>query len=210
LLNFVLKNFHFTYPPLCPNLYYNVSKEEEKLLNLKGHGIMLKELWNATTFGEKLYIVFAAFMILTIVVFVYKWIKETPKKKLDFIVDAQKDGRVEVAKLCCLTAHGVGKVDYYEAEYMYVVNDVRYFVTYNMIGAVPIDEHKDALNADMLLLKFTQFMLMYYDKNNPAKAYSKMEIFTSRDAIRKIKTSKKNAYRDIDKDWTEPIDMVQY
>lgn len=171
---------------------------------------MFEKIWTATTFGDKLYIVFAAFMILTIVVFVYKWIKETPKKKLDFIVDAQKNDRVAIGKLSCLTLYGVGEPAYYEGEYMYVVDGVTYFVTYKMTAVLPIDEHKDALNADMLLLNLKQFMLLYYDKDNPGKVYSKMEIFTSHDAICKIKTPKRNVHRDVNKDWTEPLDLVQY
>ena len=177
---------------------------------MKGNDIVFEKIWTATTFGEKLYIIFAAFMILTIIMFIVQWIKETPKKKLDFIVDAQKNDRVAIGKLSCLTIHGVGAPDYYEGEYMYVVDNVTHFVTYQMTAALPIDEHKDALNADMLLLNLKQFMLLYYDKNDPSKVYSKMEIFTSHDAIHKIKTPKRNVHRDVNKDWTEPLDLVQY
>ena len=91
-----------------------------------------------------------------------------------------------------------------------MVDGVQYFVTYNMLASIPIDERKEALNADMLLLTLPQFMILYYDKENPKKVYSKLEIFTSRDAIRKQKTPKTNVYRDVNRDWSEPIDMVQY
>lgn len=177
-------------------------------INMKSFS--LSDFWEKLRFWDKLYALFAIVMLVFIVTFIVKWILATPKKKLDFIVNAHKNGCFEVGKLSCLTVCGITRPQYYEAEYMYMVDGVQYFVTYNMLASIPIDERKEALNADMLLLTLPQFMILYYDKENPKKVYSKLEIFTSRDAIRKQKTPKTNVYRDVNRDWSEPIDMVQY
>lgn len=172
-------------------------------------GFSLRGFWRSHDIGGKIYLIFAALVITTVIVFLVKRILNSPKRKLNFVVNAQRNGCVEVGKLSCLTAHGYGSVDYYQAEYMYVVEGVKYFVTYEMAASLTIDNHKDEMNADMLLLKIKPFLLMYYDKANPKKVYSKMEIFTSQYAIKKVKTPKVNSYRDVNKEWNEPINLVQ-
>lgn len=169
----------------------------------------ISQTWN-NSFWDKLYLIFAFIVLISAIRYIVHRLKISPKKKIRFIEKANAEGCTAIAKLSCLTKHGIGKTDYYSAEYMYVVDDKSYYVTYNMSAILPIDDHKDEMNADMLLTKIKQVMIVYYNKNNPAKVFSKIEVFTSTDAINKVKTPKNNVYRDVDKEWTEAFDLVQY
>ena len=162
------------------------------------------------TFWEKVYVIYGIIVvILAIKMIIYNY-ENSPRKILSFIENAYNDGRMVVGKMTCLTLHGYTKPTSYEAEYMYVLDNKRYFVTYEMAYSVDIDDRKDKANADMLLLNLKPAMILFYDKKNPGKVRSKFEIFTSSDGIHQIKTKKKNIWRDIEKDWTAPIDLVKY
>lgn len=171
---------------------------------------LFKEYWMQCSFWDKIYVIYAAITLLTIIGFVVAHIGNHPKKKLNFITEAYKDGRMVVGKLTCLTVHGVNKPQYYQAEYMYVIDGKRYFVTYKMWYSIPIDSRMSAMNADMLLLKLKPALILFYDKKRHDKVMSKLEVFTSEEGIHQVYTSKKNIWRNTEIDWTEPIDLVQY
>ena len=156
---------------------------------------------------EKIYIGYAVIVLVLILSFVVLHFKRNPKKDLNFIVQAHKDGRMTVAKMTCLTLEGTYKYSTYHAEYMYVVDGQRYFLTYEMVSHIAMDARKEEMNADMLLLKLKPALIVFYDKNNPKKVMSKLEVFTSREGINQIATPKKNVWRDTEKSWISAIDL---
>ena len=161
-------------------------------------------VWNKIQIG---YLILVGF---TIAMFVLQQIDKNPKKYLRFIANATKNECVAIGKLTCLTLHGYNKPEYYQAEYMYVVDNKRYFVTYQMLYTIPIDDRRDEMNADMLLLNLNGAVPIFYNKNKPSRAVSKIEVFTSVEGIKQIRTSKNNIWRDTEKEWTRPVDLVQY
>lgn len=163
-----------------------------------------KSMW------EKIYIIYAFIVLFTAAMFIWQYLSGNPKKKLDFITKAQQEGCMAIGKMTCLTLHGVGEPQHFKAEYMYVVDGKRYFVTYQMAFHVPMDDRLDCMNADMLLLKLKPVLILFYDKKKPKKVMSKIEVFTSEDGIHQIATPKRNTWRDTNKDWTTPIDLVTY
>ena len=168
------------------------------------------EFWAQNNIGGKLYLIYAGITMFAVLMFLIQYIVSNPKKKLKFIENASKNGCMAVGKMTCLTTHGVGEPKYFHAEYMYVVNEKRYFVTYKMAVHVPMDDRMDCMNADMLLLKLRPVMILFYDKNRPKKVLSKLEVFTSEEGICQIATPKKNVWRNTECDWTKPIDLVSY
>jgi hypothetical protein len=172
--------------------------------------IALTNWWANSSFWDKIQVGYLLLMVFVVTMFVWERATKNPKKCLRFITKASKDDCVAIGKLTCLTIHGYQKPEYYQAEYMYVVNDKRYFVTYQMAYIVPIDSRLDEMNADMVLLYLKGAMPLFYDKNKPSKVISKIEVFTSDDGIKQVYTPKKNAWRDINRDWTSPINLVQY
>lgn len=160
------------------------------------------DIWN------KLYLVYAVFVLFCAFMFILKNFKHNPKKDIDFVVEATKNNCISVGKLTCLTVHGYGRPSTYRLEYMYYVNDKQYFVTYEMNYTLPIDGREDAMNADMLLMQIPHMLMLFYDAKKPKKVLSKYEVFTSEIGIRQIKTSKRNVWRDINRDWNEPINLV--
>ena len=163
-------------------------------------------LWSGGFLG-KAYVIFAAIVLVMVVSTVVANVITNPRKKMDFIVKAQKDNSVTVGKMTCLTIHGFKGPENYHAEYMYVVDGKRYFVTYEMAYEVPKDERMDEMSADMVLLNLKNALHLFYDKDNPKKVMSKLDVFTSYDGIHQIRTPKKNAYRDTEMIWTEAIDL---
>ena len=67
-----------------------------------------------------------------------------------------------MGKLTCLLLHGSGKPQYFEAEYMYFVDNKQYFVTYKMAYEVPKDQQTDKMNADMVLLGLKDALILFY------------------------------------------------
>jgi hypothetical protein len=171
---------------------------------------LLTDYWANCSFWDKIYIIYAIVICLTICIFIIQNILRRPRTLLKRIEKATKEGCMTVGKMTCFTLHGNGKEEYYQAEYMYIVEDKKYFVTYQMACNVPIDNSKDFLNADMMLLNIKSAIILFYDKQNPKKVISKIEVFTSEDGIHQIPTSKRNVWRDIDKDWSTPINLVSY
>lgn len=161
-------------------------------------------LWNWMQIG------YLVIVIFTVAMFIWQQINTNPKKYLRFIAKATEEGCVAIGKLTCLTLHGVNKPEYFQAEYMYVVNDKRYFVTYKMWYSIPVDERRDEMNADMVLLQLKGAMPLFYDKKDPSKVVSKIEVFTSDEGIKQIYTPKDNSWRDTEREWESPIDLVHY
>lgn len=170
---------------------------------------MISSFWTQCSFWDKVYLVFGAFMVLSYICYLYDYYTDSSKKKMAFIKKASEENTTAIGKLSCLTLHGSkGIPDHYEVEYMYVVDEKSYFVTYRMAYNVPLDDRKDEMNADMMLLSIKPFIILYYDKNNPQKVMCKTEVFTSLEGFSKTKTPKSNIYRDVDKQWTEPIRLT--
>jgi hypothetical protein len=168
------------------------------------------EFWTQNAIGSKIYIGYASLVCIIAISYIIGNLRSNPRKKIDFIVNATQNGCLTVGKMTCLTLNGSDGPSNYHAEYMYVVDGKRYFVTYEMCHNIPIDARKEEMNADMLLLKLKPALIFFYDKKNPKKALSKLEVFTSHEGIHQIPTPKKNVWRDIDKDWDQAIDLVHY
>lgn len=167
-------------------------------------------LWTDGGLLGKGFCIYAVVMLLATVCFVYQNLKDNPKKRLDFITKANKEGNMAVGKLTCLTVHGRGMPEQYHVEYMYVVDGKQYFVTYEMAYKLDVDDEQESVNPNMLLNTISKAMILFFDKKNPKKVLSKFEVFTSYDAIHQIDTPKENVWRDIDKNWTEPMYLVKY
>ena len=168
---------------------------------------MLGNYWDQAGFWDKAFVVYGVLFVFVFAAFVLRRVVgETPTKKLDFIKKAYEENRTVIGKLSCLTLHyKKGVRDHYQAEYMYMVDGKSYFVTYKMAVAVPDADTKEQLNADMVLMTLRPFVILYYDAEKPENVLCKTEIFTSVDAFERIKTPRKNVYRDVKKQWTEPI-----
>ena len=171
--------------------------------------MFLVNFFNTLSFWDKVYFIFTAIVIIIIGCYLYGYVTSNPLKRIKMIEEANKDGRVAVGKLTCLTLHGNKEPEYYQAEYMYVVDGKKYFVTYQMSFKINVDDSKDVMNADMLLLQLKPAMLLFYKKDKPKNVICKSEVFTSWDCLHQVFTPKKNAYRDVEKDWTEPISLVR-
>ena len=163
--------------------------------------------WMFGGFFGKAYVIFAAIVAIMVISTIVANRISNPRKKMDFIKKAKQDGTVSVGKLTCWTLHGYNGPTTHELEYMYMVDGKPLYVTYEKSVEIPKDERKDEMGADMLLMDIKLAMPLFYDKNNPKKVMSKLDVFTSYDGIHQIKTSKKNAYRDVEKIWLEPIDL---
>ena len=166
--------------------------------------------WNEGGFWGKAYVVFSIIVIIMLAIYLWEFFRNSSKKRLDFIAKAQKAGNFVACKLTCLTKEGRYDDAHYKAEYMYVVDDKRYFVTYQMEAKQVIDNAKDDFDADMMVTQIKKYMILFYDPANPKKVMCKAEAFVSKNAMYQINTPKHNAYRNVDKDWTEAIDLVQY
>ena len=160
------------------------------------------------SFWDIVYIALVLIITCQTVCYLIDWHKHIPKKKLDFIVEANKKGNVAFAKLTSWLRCGTRDKDYYLMEYMYIVDDKTYFVTYKEATKIILNDDQEHMNADKLMLNYKPALLMFYDKRNPQKAYCKYEAFVSGKAMQKVKT-KNNSYRDIKKVWIEPIDLVR-
>ena len=169
------------------------------------------ELWTTGNFWDKLYVVFAVIMLMLMIKCVHTFLTNGASKKLEFILKAQEEGRCVPGKLTCLTREGKQGDSHYCAEYMYVVNDKRYFVTYRISpNNVQKTNSKDEENGDILALDIQKYPMLFYDAKKPEKVFCKADIYTSFEAFAKDITSKNNIYRDIEKDWVEAIDLVKY
>jgi hypothetical protein len=167
------------------------------------------EWWNTNAIGEKVYTAYAIIIGIFVISGIVRNIWDNPKHRIRFIEKAQNKNCSAVAKMTCLTLHGVNEPSHYVAEYMYFVNDKRYFVTYQIGCGLLVDDRVECMNADMLLHKIKNAIVVFYDEKNPKKTMTKQEVFTSYDCIHKIKTPKKNVWRDTEKVWDSAIDLVQ-
>ena len=173
---------------------------------------MIKELIDSFKNGSGLskgLVIYCVFALIIMLIVLLIRIKDNPKKKIALIDNAIKKNHVTSAIMTCLTLHGKGKPEYYRAEYMYMVDEQSYFITYKMAFDITIDDRRNEMNADMLCLQIPRNLTLYYE-NSPHKVISKYEIFASRDVLDKTYTDQNNIYRDIQSNWSQSIDLVSY
>ena len=132
-------------------------------------------------------------------------IKNRPLTKIKFIEKAVDDKASTLGKISSYLMHRKNGVA--EVEYAYKVNDKVYYITYKMsaIDSSYINDSDKEESAETLIQNVPTETLIYYDVNNPAKAMTKREIFISPRHYVRIKNRKKNKYRNISKNWEEPI-----
>lgn len=171
---------------------------------------MIKKFWASNSLENNIYMIAGMILCSVIIYIVFKKLTDSPTKKLDFIKDANDNNRLTIGKMSCLTINGEKEPSTYHAEYMYMVDNKTYFVTYEINYAPPIDTRRDGIDPDMMLRQLPITMILFYDKKNPKKVYSKLEVFTSSIGIHKVPTPKKNMWRNVDSDWQNPIDLVTY
>ena len=170
---------------------------------------VIGELWHSG-FWNKVYVLLGVVVIVGTIITIAKNYQRNPNKVLTFIESAQKNKCIAAAKLSCLSLHGVGRPFDIHAEYVYYVNDKRYFVTYEIMVESIKEDDMEEVNADILVDTIKPTLILFYDEKNPKKVYTKMEAFTSNMALKKIKTPKKNMWRSFDSTWESPIDLVKY
>lgn len=167
----------------------------------------MKELLVNGSFWDKTYVVVVFYLIISTAFFVWFYFTQGSQRRMKFLMEAQKDGRYVPATISCFTIEGTYLKHYYVAEYMYVVNDKRYFATYKIDLNRNIDPSKDKFEADAMIQDIKKYIILFYDKKNPKKVVCKPEIFVSSLAMNKIPNEKKNRYRDVKKNWCEPVDL---
>lgn len=137
---------------------------------------------------------------------IWKSIKRTPMQRIKFIEKAVANNCTTLAKVSSYVTYGTTPMKH-EVEYAYKVDDKMYFATYLIHKAdeepKPEDEYQPG---NCMAIHIPATSIIYYDKNNPAKSVMKNEVFAEREFMLRIKTPKKNPFRDIYKDWTGPIE----
>lgn len=137
----------------------------------------------------------------------YNMLRFAPFKALKVIKKARENGCQELAKRTCFLLEGEEGNFRNTCEYMYIVDGKPYFITY-VIGESHL---KDAVSKylrndpERLNPLTNSLIFVYYDKDNPANAYSKYELFCPRYYMKRVKTPKDNPARDISIDWIDPI-----
>ena len=53
-------------------------------------------------------------------------------------------------------------------------------------------------------------MMLFYDEKNPKNVMCKAEVFASKYAIKQVATPKHNVHRDVERDWTEAVNLMTY
>ena len=169
---------------------------------------IIKTCWG-DGFWNTVYVLFAVFALFCTLPHFIIAIWDNPYWRLKFIKKAQEEGRTTTGKMTCLTLNREKQGDYYLAEYMYMVDGKREFVTYKISGSVrPDDSDPETMNADRAVPLVNSIPLYYQRKSaKRVKVLTKMEIYASSKAISQHYTPKVNKNRDIEKWWTEPIDQ---
>lgn len=164
------------------------------------------EQWSAGFLG-KVYVVILFYFIISTCFFVWNYFTQGSQRRMKFLMEAQKDGRFVPGVISCFTLEGTVLNPHCKAEYMYVVNDKRYFVTYQIDLNRNLDPRKDKFEADSMIRDIKKYIILFYDKKNPKKVVAKPEIFVTSLAMNQIPTDKNNIYRDVKKDWQDAIDL---
>ena len=167
---------------------------------------LVVEQWNAGFWG-KAYVVVLFYLIASTCFLIWTHCTYGSIKRMKFLMDAQKKGCFVPGVISCFTQEGSYAQSVYKAEYMYVVNDKRYFVTYKFDFNRGIDPSKERFEADAMIQDIKKYVILFYDEKNPKKVVCKPEVFVTSIAMNQIPTSKKNVYRDIKKDWNQAIDL---
>ena len=175
---------------------------------LMGIVIFIAYFINGNIF-EKAYVIFIVAMFALMIKCLSTFCSEGGKKKLEFILKAQEEGRYVMGKMSCFTKEGTYDSWHYCVEYMYVVNDKRYFVTYKINPNLDRKMEKETMNGDALAFDILKYPTLYYSAKLPSIVYCKAEAFTSFETFSKTETPKTNNYRDVNKDWTTPIDLIK-
>lgn len=168
---------------------------------------LIVEQWNAGFWG-KVYVVLLVYLAISTAIFVIRHLTKSTQAKMKFIMKAQNDGRYVPGVISCFTLEGMGSFQYYNAEYMYVVNNKRYFVTYMINTRRMNDARSDKFEADSMLTDIKKYIILYYNEKNSKKVVCKQEVFLSNPTMVQVSTNQKqNRYRDVKKDWKEAIDL---
>lgn len=135
--------------------------------------------------------------------------ERTSSQMLDIIETARKNGCFVPAKMTCLLKRGKnGKAKYYEAEYMYMVDNQQHFITYKIDAGVPLNANKGERDPSELAYTILPSLMVYYDKKNPENAITKLEVFVPTNMFGKINTPENNKFRNVYCEWDAPIDLT--
>ena len=157
------------------------------------------------------YYIYVACVVLLMFNFLRDYRRDCVAKRLEGMIQAQQEGRSVMGKLTCLTKEGKVGEAFYRAEYMYVVDGKRYFVTYKLNPRLASTNSKTDYDGDALASEVKKYLTLFYEKGNPANVRCKAQVFASQEAIQRVySNSKDNIYRDVEKDWTEAIDLTRY
>ena len=170
---------------------------------------MLSNWWIQAVFWDKVFLIYGVVCVLFILGCMTGYFTEDNViKKLDFIKNAQEENRIVIGKISCFTLHyKKGMRDHYEAEYMYMVDNKSYYVTYKMALGIPEATSMEYMDADVELTSVKPFVIFYYDKKDPSKVLMKTEVFVSKGRLSKTSTLRNNIYRDVGKQWVEAIEV---
>lgn len=148
------------------------------------------------------------YCVILIVCYIVSAISQTigrnPIQKINFIEKAINEKTHTMGKVSCYTIKGFKKYQY--VEYIYNVDGQAHYVTYRInIPNADYSGFNGEANAETLVNQFPSSTTIYYDKKNPDKCVTKREVFVSQESYTQTHTKKRNKYRDISKNWTEPI-----
>ena len=171
---------------------------------------LIAEQWNVG-FWSKIYVLFFIFVVICLLAYIPPSISKNPLRSLKHIEQAYNNKCIAIGKLVCASLHGVGHAQYELVEYLYYVDKKPYYVTYRFNLE---EDYKDIdmtkINPDELTQPIKTTVALFYNKRNPKKVISKIEVFCSNSALHQVKTLKTNIYRDTEKHWTEEINLVTY
>ena len=165
--------------------------------------------------------IFVIFMFVRAFFGIINGIRKTPRKKLEAIQRAQDMGCYTTAKVSCYTLTGSVKHFVHNFEYVYKVGEELYYLTYELDPSMIDTTSKKRLinkgyfarffKQDIIneqeLLRIGSPITVYYNSAKPKKALTKQEVFIAPWALKRKKTDKKNAYRDVSSDWYYPVDL---
>lgn len=171
---------------------------------------ILIEQWSAGFWGI-VYVLFVSYVILFVFLpHVGMAPFHNPMQRLKFIEKAQKENRVVIGKLCCWTTHGHNRTEYDMLEYVYYVDGKKHIVTYKVKRDMLRSKDKETLNPDEIADTVLNALTLFYDKKHHERVISKMDIFANSDVIQQVHTAKENRYRDMERVWYSPIELVSW
>lgn len=159
-------------------------------------------------------------MAIRAVIGIINGLRHNSGRKLAKIGKYKAAGSYTVAKVSCYTITGTKDYHQHNLEYVYKVGDRLYYVTYqiklNLLDSAPKKTissgwlrkffKQDKIN-ERELLNLSDMLFVYYNPKHPKQALCKQEAFIAPDAWKRKRTPRKNPYRLIDADWTQPVDL---